>query len=322
MIKIIIFGIGFEILQILKTIIMKKINILGLLLFSFFLNAQESRLTIFSEDGDAFYVVLNSIRQNEEPVANIAVDYLTNEYYDTKIIFANGSIPTIEKKYLMLVDADNKCGEFVYKIKTTKRGKKLRFFSFTPFQAILPPPSNVSVFHYNTVPLGPILTTTQTTTTRTTGSGNGDQINVGVGVSVGDTNVGVGININSSVSSTTTQTTTTTISQPTETVFIEDTGCYAMTNSDFTQALTSIKNKTFSDSKLTLAKQVTKGNCLTSAQIAKITSLFDFEKTKLEYAKFAYAFCYNPENYWKVNNAFGFEFTIEELNEHIESFEN
>ena len=92
-----------------------------------------------------------------------------------------------------------------------------------------------------------------------------------------------------------------------------------MSPSDFNQALASIKSKSFSDSKLTLAKQVTKGNCLTSAQIAQITSLFDFEDTKLEYAKFAYSFCYNPENYWKVNNAFEFESTIEELHAYIES---
>lgn len=299
---------------------MKKIILLASLLFAFFLNAQESRLTIFSEDGDTFYVVLNSIRQNEEPVANIAVDYLVNEFYDTKIIFANDSIPTIEKKHLMVVDPDNQRGEFVYKIKTTKRGKKLRFFSFTPFQAIAPPPNNVSVIHYNAVPLGPIQTTTQTTTT-TTSSGNGDNVNIGVGVNVDGTNVGVGINVNTGNSTTTTtQTTTkTTVGVPTETVIIEDTGCYAMTDSDFAQALTSIKNKTFSDSRLTLAKQVTKGNCLTAGQIKQITSLFDFEDTRLEYAKFAYTFCFNPENYWKVNNAFEFEMTIDDLNEYIES---
>lgn len=64
--------------------------------------SQESRLTIFSEDGEAFYLFLNSIRQNEEPVVNIAVDYLTNDYYDAKIVFANESINQIEKNILWL----------------------------------------------------------------------------------------------------------------------------------------------------------------------------------------------------------------------------
>jgi len=297
---------------------MKKITFLAFVLVSLFSTAQESRLTIFSEDGDAFYVILNGIRQNEEPVINIAIDYLVHEYYDTKIIFADKSIPELEKRHLMVVDVDNKRGEFVYKIKTTKRGKKLRFYSFTPFQDILPPPSNVAVIHYNAVALPPIQTITQTTTT--TSSGNGDQINIGVGVNADGTNVGVGINVNTGSSTTTTQTTTTTIGTSNDVVIVEDTGCYAMSRSDFNQALASIKSKTFSDSKLTLAKQITKGNCLTSAQIAQITSLFDFEDSKLEYSKFAYSYCFNPENYWKVNNSFEFESTIEELNEHIESF--
>ena len=298
---------------------MKKITFLALLLVSLFSNAQESRLTIFSEDGNTFYVILNGIRQNEEPVANIAVDYLINDYYDAKIVFADESIPVLEKRHLMVVDVDNRRGEFVYKIKTTKRGKRLRFFAFTPFESILPPPSHVSVIHYNAAPLGPIQTTTQTTTTTTTG-GQGDNVNIGVGVSVGG-NVGVGINVNTG-GSTTTQTTTTTTTGghvPGEVIVVEDTGCYAMSQRDFSQALSSIKDKSFSDSRLTLAKQVTKGNCLTASQIKQIMTQFDFEDTKLEYAKFAYGYCFNPENYWKVNDAFGFESSIDELNEYIQS---
>ncbi len=296
---------------------MYKVSLLIMLFVSALTFSQESRLTIFSEDGEPFYLFLNSIRQNEAPAVNIAVDYLTNEFYDTKIVFSDKSIDTIEKKYLMTVDVDGNRGEFVYKIKNSKKGRKLKFFSFTPFQAILPPPNNVSVVQYNAVPLPPIQFITQTTTTTT--SGSGDQINVGIGVNANGSNVGVGIQVNSGVSATTTQTTTTTFGGTTDVVIIEEADCYAMYETDFNQALTSIKSKTFSDSKLTLAKQVTKGNCLTSAQIAQITSLFDFESTKLEYAKFAYAFCYNPENFWKVNNAFEFESTIEELNEYIES---
>jgi len=46
---------------------------------------------------------------------------------------------------------------------------------------------------------------------------------------------------------------------------------------------------------------------------------FEFEDTKLEYAKYAYTLCFNPENYWKVNEAFTFESNIDELNEYIES---
>ncbi|WP_370391855.1 DUF4476 domain-containing protein [uncultured Winogradskyella sp.] len=300
---------------------MRKVTLLAILLVSIFTSAQESRLTIFSENGDAFYVILNGIRQNEEPAVNLAVDYLINDYYDTKIIFADESIPQIEKRSLMVVDVDGRRGEFTYKIKETRRGKKLRFFSFTPFQAILPPPSNVTLIHYNPNPLGPIQTVTQTTTTTTT-TGPGENINVDIGINSGGTNVGVGINVNTGNTTTTTTTTTQTVSGAiVEPVILEDTGeCFVMSDADFNQAMVTINNKSFEDSKLAIAKQVIKGNCVTAAQIAIIASNFTFEETKLEFAKYAYTLCFNPENYWKVNNVFEFESSIDELNEYIESF--
>ena len=297
---------------------MKKITLLAIVFFSLMASAQESRLTIFSESGDTFYVVLNGIRQNEEPVANIAVDYLINEYYDAKIIFADESIPQIEKRHLMVVDVDSRRGEFTYKIKETKRGKRLRFYSFTPFEMILPPPSNVVVMHYNPNPLGPIGAVTQTTTTTTTGPG--ENVNVGVGINAGGTNVGIGVNVNTGNTTTTTTTTTQTVGTTGGTVIVDDPGCYAMSDSDFGQALVTIKNQAFEDSKLAVAKQVLQGSCITAAQITSIMNTFDFEDTKLEFAKFAYPLCFNPENYWKVNNAFQFESSIEELNEYIQAF--
>ena len=68
---------------------------------------------------------------------------------------------------------------------------------------------------------------------------------------------------------------------------------------------------------MTLAKQITKSNCLTAEQVKQLTMLFDFESGKLEYAKFAYAYCYDLGNYYKVNDAFDFESSIKELDEHI-----
>ena len=217
----------------------------------------------------------------------------------------------------MVVDVDNRWGEFVYRIKDTRRGKKLRFFSFTPFQAIVPPPPNVVLMHHNTQPLPPIGTVDQTTTTTTTGPGE----NINVGVNVGGTDMGVGINVNSGNTTTTTTTTTQTISgHPGGQVVVADDGCYAMAQRDFAQALASIQNKTFDDSKLTLARQIAKNNCLTAAQITQIMQQLTYEEDKLDFAKFAYPLSFDPENYWKVNSAREFESTIEELDEYIVSF--
>ena len=79
----------------------------------------------------------------------------------------------------------------------------------------------------------------------------------------------------------------------------------------------SIDFEAFSDSRMTVAKQITKGNCLSADQVRDVTSLFDFESGKLEYAKFAYDYCYDQGNYYKVNDAFEFEMSIDELDEYI-----
>ncbi|MCF6351184.1 MAG: DUF4476 domain-containing protein [Flavobacteriaceae bacterium] len=155
--------------------------------------------------------------------------------------------------------------------------------------------------------IGVVTTTTQTVTTTTTT--NNDGLN-------GDNfNLGMNVNINDGILDTPADADVTT----SDAVIVETTDCYILNNTDFNDAFDLIKSKSFSDSKLILAKQITKSNCLTVIQIKKITTLFTFEDTKLEFAKYAYHFCYNPESYWKINGAFSYESSIEELNEFIES---
>lgn len=160
--------------------------------------------------------------------------------------------------------------------------------------------------------------TTTTTTTTTTG---GDNVNVGMNVG----GVGVGISVSGTgmggTTTTTSQTTTTTTGGTT----VVDTqqpaaGCmYPMGSGDFASAKSSVQSKSFEDSKLTVAKQILNTNCMSSAQVKEIMQLFSFEETKLDWAKFAYGRTTDPNNYFKLNDAFTFETSIDELNKYIES---
>jgi len=302
----------------------KALLIVAILFFSVNSFGQASNLTIFSEDGTPFYLVLNGIRQNQNPETNIRVNGLINEYYNAKIIFNNQSIPLIEKNYLMVVDANKTRGEATYKITRNRKGDlKFRFFSFTPTYQMLPPPSHVSIIEFNTTPMPEIIYSETTTTTTTTVGGTGNE-NVGVQINVGGIGMDANININDSMNSgsttTTTTTTTTTSGYPVNVdseILVEEVGCYPMDNGMFSNALYSIENKDFSDTQLTLAKQIVSSNCLLSSQIKEIARIFDFEDTKLSFAKFSYRYCYDPENYWQINDVFDFESTVEELNEFI-----
>jgi hypothetical protein len=146
----------------------------------------------------------------------------------------------------------------------------------------------------------------------------------------GSFNVNVNINEGTSVKETETTTTTTTTSTSTTTGGQSDVyvmpgysgpvGCsWPMNDGEFSEVKSSITSKTFEDSKLTIAKQVTRSRCMTASQVKELAALMDFEQTKLDFAKYAYDYTFDIGNYYKVNDVFDFETSIDELNRYITS---
>jgi hypothetical protein len=196
-------------------------------------------------------------------------------------------------------------------------------------------------------------TNTQTFQQTTTVSDPNQNINLGVGVNVNETPTGVNVQMNVPGMQTSTQsavvshqvtTTTTTNEQPVAQSQVTmqaqpqpkpqvqpqpkpanavpgyngSVGCAnPMSDADFQSAKSSITSKSFEDSKLTIAKQVTSSNCLLCSQVKEIMKSFNFESTRLEFAKYAYKYTYDKGNYFKLNDAFQFESSIDELNEYI-----
>jgi hypothetical protein len=176
---------------------------------------------------------------------------------------------------------------------------------------------------------------TTTTTTRPVTS----RENVTMNMNMGGVNMGVNMNVTgmdamemeesqSTITTTTTTAQTSSASPPSqplrgaerETIVTSTSGCgRAMDSASFERAKKSIADKGFDESRLTMAKQVAKGNCMTSAMIKGILGTFSFEETKLDFARFAYDYCYDPGNYYEINDAFTFESSIEELNEYLNS---
>lgn len=97
---------------------------------------------------------------------------------------------------------------------------------------------------------------------------------------------------------------------------------YEMDATNFASAKKSISSKSFADSKMTVAKQIADNNCLSAQQIKEIANLFDFEDDKLVFAKYAYNRCVDQNNYFKVNEAFQFDSSVDELNDFINGTTN
>lgn len=199
-------------------------------------------------------------------------------------------------------------------------------------------------------------TTTTVQQTHTSSSGNmgmGDEnISLNMGINVGGEGGSISINASGmgmddgmgSTSSSTTTTTTTTHSvtttttgtpgavvvapapapapPPAQVVYVVGyngpIGCpVPMAPNDFQAFKQSVQSKDFENTKLTIAKQVIQNNCLTADQVRETMGLFDFENTKLDFAKFAYDRTYDRANYFKVNDAFEFESSVDDLNRYI-----
>jgi Domain of unknown function (DUF4476) len=318
----------------------KKITLFAFLFVSSFSFAQigpVGHLTIFSEDGDKFSLILNGELQNDVPQTNLRIEDLNQPYYNAKIQFADKSLIEISKNNLQITDFDGVFMDNTFKIKRDKNkaGKmKMNFFSAIPVQQGYIAPSNVYVVHHGAPREVVVIQdnvpvrggSTQTTTTTTTQSGG---VNVGVGVSIGGVNMGVSIN-DSMGGGSVTQTTTTTSQTSGSTVYqgnsntnIEPVrGCggrSCISGANFNAALATIKKQSFEDTRLKTAKQVITANCLNVDQIIQIANTFNFEDNKLDFAKFAYDFCIEPRNYFKLNGIFNFSGNVDELSDYVQS---
>ncbi len=94
-------------------------------------------------------------------------------------------------------------------------------------------------------------------------------------------------------------------------------GPFAMDESSFCQLKQCIAGKWFDSSKSEVAQMAMRNNYFTTQQVAGIMNLFDFESTKLEFAKMAYSHAVDQQNYWMVNDAFSFSSSISSLQELI-----
>jgi len=307
---------------------MKKNILLVLLLsitaFSFGQGSPVGHLTIFSEDGDKFTLILNGEVINDTPQTNLRVEDLNQPYYNAKIKFADQSLQDVSKNNLMITDVDGVFSDVTYKIKRDKNNKtkmKLNYFLAIPVQPNFIPASNVHVIHYGQPDVFPVRGGVTQTTTTTTTQTNG----VNVGVNVGGVNMGVTINDTmggGAVSQTTTTTTTHASSGSHHEEEESRRGCagkYAMSGANFSQALASIKNQSFAETQVKTAKQITNVNCLSVDQIIQIANTFSFEENKLDYAKYAYEHCTDPKNYFKLNDIFSFSSNVDELSDFVQS---
>ena len=305
-----------------------------------FTNFAQSSLTIFSEDGYRFYLILNGQKQNNVAMTNVRIDGLAQPQYAVKILFEDPSKPEISKNIPVVDPGTNDFADVTYKIKTNKDGElKMRYFSATPVVPNYVPPADVYVMHYGqpAPPPPPGMggtTVTQTTVTQTTGTTGMGGANISVGGGMGGVNMNINISDPVLGGGTTTTTRTTTTTTSTDMGYTNGGGyhdnpppppppsrgnnCrFAMDASSFRSAKETVTKASFDETKLSTAKTILTSNCMSTDQVIAICNLFSFEASKLDFAKYAYERCTDRGNYFKVGNIFSFDASRTELNEYI-----
>ncbi len=312
------------------------LNIPGLL-------AQTSDIIVFSDAGETFTLLVDGVTRNAQPAARVEARGIKNATPLLVVNFSDPAIPALKQNGWMEPGL-----EYTLRITTNKKGQRvLRMqgqapLGTSPSSASDRPvptnfkddaPANAEVIGTDPVTGRSVQQTTSVTTTSGTPGGN-----VNVNMDVNGTGVSLAVNDGmggTATSTMTTTTTTTTTSSSSSFNSVQEqvapgpvvvdappfgSGCtQPMTAAEFNEAVASISDKGFEDTKLTLAKQVGGSNCFSSAQVKAIMGLFGYEDSKLDFAKFAYDHVSDRNNYYKVNDAFGFSSSVDELNKYIQS---
>lgn len=322
---------------------MKKQLILLFILFAIGkqATAQTSNAILFTENGEKFTAILNGLRQNDKPETNVKITGLIAEWYKLKVIFENTAQG--EQNFNLSVQLGN---ETSYSIKKNNKGAYvLRLISTVPLaQApVSAPAQNVVVYNQNPKQNTGVTHSQTTTSITTTHNENPDNVNINMGIDAGDQGGNISINMSGmdgeTIQSETTTITTVTHSTTTTNQQTYDTepvapvappsylpgytgavGCTPpMTPSEFSAVKGTISSKSFEETKITIAKQIINSHCMFVSQVKEIMQMFSFEESKLDIAKYAYDHTYDTGNYYKLNDAFTFETSTDELNEYVNS---
>ncbi len=308
---------------------MKSIQLCIVFLFLSFISLAQfqpyGHLTIFSEDGDRFFLILNGERMNDEPQTNLRVEELNQPYYSAKIIFENKSIPSITKKFLQITDVDGVFKDVTYKIKRNRNKKlSLNYFSMIPVQPDFIPPSNMFVTRFG----GGVQQNPHSNglfNGQYNGNGTSVQMNVsgnGVNLQVNDQNFNRNNNLPPNNNYNNQGNFGNTNNNFNSSTNINSNNCFRaapMSPRDFEAAKTSISKQNFDDTRLKVAKQIINANCLSTNQIKDLCQLFSFEDNKLQLAQYAYDYCIDRKNYFQLNDIFKFSSNVETLTEFIQN---
>ncbi len=238
------------------------------------LTAQNNgNLTVYSNTGKKFFVVLNGERQNLVAQTNVKITGIKADFYKCRVIAEDESF-NFEKN---IVVKENR--EITYRIKGKRRRFKLKFYNEQPLEGASATAENQYEVEYGT---------NQTTTTQNNGNGGSGAITI--------TNNGQqGSDVNEG-----------NVYQDEEVSMTFSNGGCGTTDAEISAVAMLVKAADFSDDKMKIALKTAKEKCMSIDQIRTIATVLDFSENKMEFVKAAYLNCLEQADYSKLKNVFSF----------------
>ncbi len=94
----------------------------------------------------------------------------------------------------------------------------------------------------------------------------------------------------------------------------------SMHPADFDMLLQTLSTQGSDSRRLLIARQAVENNFLNAGQVARLTSLFSFERNRLELAKIAWHTVIDPGNYFAVFNVFSFNSSVRDLQVYMSAY--
>lgn len=93
----------------------------------------------------------------------------------------------------------------------------------------------------------------------------------------------------------------------------------AMDDADFKDRLASVNKENFDRERLAKAKNVFGDENMTTGQVRTVMKVFNFDDSKLDFAKFAYTRTIDQKNYYKVEDELSFSSYKKQLSDYVKS---
>jgi hypothetical protein len=95
---------------------------------------------------------------------------------------------------------------------------------------------------------------------------------------------------------------------------------YVMSPQDVTRLLQSVQRQSFDDNKLPILQEALSASAIESDDLRQILSTLTFDRNRLEFAKYAFPRVVDPQNFYRVYDAFDFQPNVQELQQFVQSY--